>query len=121
MLVFVYGSLKSGFHNHRLLKNSKFVGQAVTKEKYTMYSCGSFPSVTEEPSYNISGEVYEINEQTLKSLDYLEGYEEGRKNNFYERKLTEVLVNNKSEVCFIYFGSKTSQKLQKGFWEHHSY
>lgn|SRR5574343_1090304 len=121
MLVFVYGSLKSGFHNHRLLKDSKFVGHAVTKEKYTMYSYGSFPSVTEEPEYNIHGEIYEITPETLKSLDRLEGYNPESSHNFYERKTIDVLINNELIPCFIYFGGKTSVKLNKGVWEFGGY
>ena len=37
-LVFVYGTLKQGFSNHGLLKQSKLIGVAQTKEKFVMYS-----------------------------------------------------------------------------------
>jgi gamma-glutamylcyclotransferase (GGCT)/AIG2-like uncharacterized protein YtfP len=41
MFVFVYGTLKKGYGNHRLLENSKFIGNAKVRfEKIS--SCG-FP------------------------------------------------------------------------------
>ncbi len=115
-LVFVYGSLKKSFHNHRLLANSKFVGEGVTKNNYTMYSFGAFPSVTKEENYPIHGELYEIDDRTLSSLDGLEGYIEGRKNNFYDREVVPIQLNNETVDAFIYFGKTTDTKLSKGVW-----
>ncbi|ENN95562.1 AIG2 family protein [Methanocaldococcus villosus KIN24-T80] len=36
--IFVYGTLRRGFWNNKLLKNSKFIGKGRTKEKYAMYA-----------------------------------------------------------------------------------
>ncbi|WP_457623862.1 gamma-glutamylcyclotransferase, partial [Persephonella sp.] len=33
-LIFVYGTLRKGFGNHRLLENAEFLGIGRTKEKY---------------------------------------------------------------------------------------
>jgi gamma-glutamylcyclotransferase (GGCT)/AIG2-like uncharacterized protein YtfP len=73
-LVFVYGSLKRGFHNHGILEgsNARFRGNHKTEANYTMYSLGSFPGVVQGGETSIRGEVYEVD--SLKSLDTLEGY-----------------------------------------------
>ena len=44
--VAVYGTLKKGGHNHRLLNESKYLGKDTTEAKYNFYSLGGFPAVT---------------------------------------------------------------------------
>jgi gamma-glutamylcyclotransferase (GGCT)/AIG2-like uncharacterized protein YtfP len=73
MLVFVYGSLKRGFNNNWYLENSKFICNDMTEPKWDMINLGAFPGVI-DGSYNIYGEVYEIDDDTLKMLDQLEGH-----------------------------------------------
>jgi len=81
--VFVYGSLKEGYSNHRLLEDSgaSFLGGYITPPEYTMVSCGGFPGVLEGGDTPITGEVYEISDNVFKRLDHLEGYP-----GFYDRK-----------------------------------
>lgn len=77
----VYGSLKQGFGNHRLLSNSKFLGADVIPSGYTMYSLGGFPAIVEGGSNPLLVEVYEVDRNTLIQLDGLEGHP-----NWYCRK-----------------------------------
>jgi len=83
--VFVYGTLKQGHGNHRLLANSKFLGRCVLTGKHRLVSLGGFPGLVqtdaEAPDRAVSGEVYQINDETLMSLDFLEGHPR-----FYERR-----------------------------------
>ena len=80
--VFVYGSLKKGFGNHGFLSQSEFLGEAVTVEsRFKMVSLGSFPGVYDTGSDKIKGEIYSINQYTLRNLDRLES--EG---SFYSRR-----------------------------------
>lgn len=87
--VFVYGSLKMGYGNHHILSSSKFLGNDLTKhDMYRMFSFGGFPGVIESPGQHgtyISGEVYEVDEETMKKLDILEsnGF-------FYKREIVEL-------------------------------
>ena len=96
--VFVYGSLRKGFGNHRLLENSKFLGYGKTKEKYSLYADG-IPYVVKEPLTQIKGEIYQVDDETLHRLDQLEGHPE-----FYKRELIDVITEDgKTIKAWIYF------------------
>lgn len=83
--MFVYGSLKNGFGNNHLLMNSKFVRKDLTKEPtYTMFSFGGFPGIVRGESC-ISGELYEVDDDTLSNLDALES-----NGSFYQRELVKL-------------------------------
>ncbi len=76
--VFVYGTLKKGYHNHdSFLDKAKFIGNATSVSKWTMIGEGmGFPYLLERSDNlgnNIKGEVYEVTADELKNLDYLEG------------------------------------------------
>lgn len=73
-LVFVYGTLKRGHHNHSVLGNSRLVGNWTTEPKYKMYDLGSFPGVVYPGDKSIKGEIFEVNDETMVRLDNLEGY-----------------------------------------------
>jgi gamma-glutamylaminecyclotransferase len=79
MRVFVYGSLMSGFHNHRLLETSaaEFVRVDRTAEAaWVMHDLGAFPAVVLAAGPGrapVVGEVYEVDAATLARLDRLEG------------------------------------------------
>lgn len=73
--VFVYGTLKLGYGNNQLLQGSTFVGQARTLKPFWMLSTGGFPVVFDDKRiYPVSGELWEVTEQTLLRLDRLEGH-----------------------------------------------
>lgn len=82
-VVGVYGTLRKGYGNHRLLVNSKFLSEA--KLRGTMYSLGPFPAVSLHGNTDLKLELYEVDEDTLQSLDYLEGHP-----NFYMRQKVET-------------------------------
>ncbi len=83
--IFVYGSLKKGFGNHAFLNrhaDTQFCGSTQTDHCYKMagYKNGSFPYVLpasvslDLPEIRINGEIYEVSEACLESLDRLEGH-----------------------------------------------
>ena len=47
--VFVYGTLKKGFGNHRFLRGSVFLGNARTNDHFALYESG-IPFVIEKRS-----------------------------------------------------------------------
>lgn len=72
--VFVYGSLKRGFCNHRVLGASRCLGGHASAPRYTMYDLGPYPAVLPRGRGVIHGEVYEISARVLAALDALEDY-----------------------------------------------
>lgn len=116
--VFVYGTLMRGYHNHELLKSSDFVGYGTTFEEHLMLqnSPHSIPYVISNKDErlnknlrnflcHIHGEVYSVDESTLKMLDRLEGTP-----TYYFRETLGVDVTDGVNVrtllpkmdCFIY-------------------
>ncbi len=98
-LVFVYGTLKKGFGNHYLLENSKFIGRAKTKEKYKMTANG-IPFVSKSKAVShIIGEVYEVDDETLEKLDFLEDHPD-----WYKREKVKVVLEDGKELeAWLYF------------------
>jgi len=77
--VFVYGTLKEGYGNNRLLAGAKFLGNHTVKRgRFCLLNLGWFPGVVMRERYGLStpvtGEVYEVDDGTFKALDGLEGY-----------------------------------------------
>ena len=85
MRVFVYGTLKMGRRNNGLLAAATYIGEAKTEPKYTMYSVGYFPYVTEGGQQTIQGEIFDVDEATLNELDALENHPA-----WYERKVVQT-------------------------------
>lgn len=75
MKVFVYGTLKRGYWNNRLLFNCEYVKDH-TLNGYKLYNAG-FPVATPAEGCSVVGEVFEIPKdiepQVIASLDRLEG------------------------------------------------
>lgn len=72
-IVFVYGTLLRGNSNHQhFLGQSRFLGRAVLRG-YALYNLGSYPGIVESHDDLVRGELYEVDEPTLKRLNYLEG------------------------------------------------
>lgn len=98
-LLFVYGSLKKGFDNHRLLeKSTKRLGKAKTVSKFGMFedSFGNYPYLVSEPISKVEGELYEINrKELLEKIDEFEGAPD-----YYQRR--RIKVKNHHGVKFAY-------------------
>lgn len=114
--VFVYGTLKAGERNHHLMKDAKFI--TLTAAPGHLYAGISYPAAippevaleVEVPPW-ICGEVYEVNEETLRRLDRLEGHP-----HFFER--TEVTLWDKTKASMYYYKHDVSwmKSLPQGVW-----
>ena len=107
--VAVYGTLKKGLSNNYMLFDSKLIGKGKTANKYKMWS-NSIPYVNNGTDnangHNISVEVYEVPETTLKSLDKLENHP-----NWYERKETAITMEGgEVETGWLYFNDAKKPK-----------
>ena len=99
--LFVYGSLKKGFDNHRLLsKSTKRIGKAQTIKKFGMFedSFGNYPYLISEPIHKIEGELYEINrKELLEKIDEFEGAPD-----YYQRKKIKVKSHHGIKFAYTY-------------------
>jgi gamma-glutamylaminecyclotransferase len=75
--VFVYGSLRKGEFNHRLLAvpgARLIMAKSRTEPGYELRDLGAFPGMVRGGAGAVIGEVYEVDEATLAALDRLEGH-----------------------------------------------
>jgi len=114
--LFVYGTLKRGHHNHVLLKDSKYLGLAITKEPYLLFNYG-VPIAIKSKNSNLEklpilGELYLINEITLSECDYLEGHPL-----VYCRQKADVinLKDSKEYKAYIYFYIRGKAKINSKY------
>jgi len=109
MNIFVYGSLKSGFRNHDILGDSKFLGKVLTSYPiWDLLDLGGFPGLV-EGKYYIFGELYQVDKTGIMKLDLLEGHPD-----FYCR--TDIIVQ--TDPIFKLLSSHSLAKsyiLQEGW------
>ena len=72
-LVFVYGTLRQGGKYHHLLANAVYESTTQTPARYTLVDVGSYPAMLNQGEQAVVGEVYAMDDATLKALDVLEG------------------------------------------------
>ncbi len=111
--VFVYGTLKRGFWNHRLLSDGRacFIGR--DRVKGQMHSLGAFPSVALTTKGTVHGEVYEVTADTLARLDLIEGVPR-----FYQR--TRVRMSTGMEAWIYNMEPERlagRERVPSGCWE----
>ena len=109
--LFVYGSLRSGFHSPAYEYISRYftlAGEA--KVKGALYDMGSYPAA--KPTHEnlfITGELYRIKHENefswaIGQLDDYEGVDvEFDEIQLYRRDLTEVFFNNQITHAWIYW------------------
>lgn len=95
--LFVYGSLKKGYSNHKLLADiAKSIQEGTIKG--TMYDIKmGFPAVQLKGNYTIHGQVVKMDKQYLEYFDYFEGVPR-----LYQRQNVKVNVNGQQIDAFIY-------------------
>ena len=96
-LIFVYGTLKKGFHLHHYLDGVKFIDATMTRENaYDLEAIGGedvspFPAMI-PGKFHITGELYDVPDKILKVLDKLEWR--------YQR--TELMLKDVVPPAFFY-------------------
>ena len=112
MIIFVYGSLKKDKKLHNYLKTAKFLGKALTCDKYPMViaKSGWYPYLIDKRGigFNIKGEVYKISPKLMKVLDKVEEVPF-----YYYRKQIPVCLNGKTIKAWVYFVKKTPKFNKK--------
>ena len=99
--VFVYGTLKHGHGNHRLLKYSEYFCDATTAERYNFFTLGYYPAVAKTGNedldlYRVDGEIYKVDSHAMRLLDQLEG-----NGVLYQRQVREFDVSLNGEMAVM--------------------
>lgn len=101
--VFVYGTLKrGGIYHHYIPNEDKFLSTAITKEKYKLFACEECPFLieeTNEKSYQVYGEIFEVSEETIIKLDELEEVPDM----YYKKNITVLDSTGNEQTIVTYF------------------
>ncbi|KAL2718035.1 gamma-glutamylaminecyclotransferase C isoform X1, partial [Vespula squamosa] len=100
--IFVYGTLKRGEPNHKLIQDAtngyaKFLGIAKTTSSYPLIIATKYniPFLLKKPGigHHVIGEIYDVDSKMLTRLDELEEHP-----NFYERTEEDVFMATESKL-----------------------
>ena len=118
-LVFVYGTLRRGGAGAMSIRfpGAKFIAEA--KVCGSLYDLGAYPGLLVNGSNSsVSGEVYEVDQETLNKLDEFEA------SSRYRRKQVEISLGTHRRVCWTYEPDPESYSLRtlitSGDWVEHA-
>lgn len=108
--LFVYGSLRRGFHNHYRMGDGTFRGEARLAGA-RLYSLGPYPTIvfTGDPDEWVAGEIYTVAPEILAGITEMELEAD------YLLKTVEIA----GWVCSIYFFEKPpegAEWIPSGDW-----
>lgn len=105
-LVFVYGTLRQGERNHYLIDSAKLVTRQAWLKGKLIDTGKDYPALLLGSNDRVYGEIYEVNNELLKTLDELEGFTGQGKKNHYER-CEQVISSDLGEFkALVYFYPK---------------
>ncbi|KAL0476368.1 gamma-glutamylcyclotransferase [Acrasis kona] len=111
--IFVYGTLKKGFHWHdKFLSTATFVGRAtsVNKQALVVDDFGVPHLLNVKGGESISGEVWRVDEEALSGLDDYEGVNK----EYYSREPIEVRLDNGSVLSADAYYKVSAGSLAEG-------
>jgi gamma-glutamylaminecyclotransferase len=119
MLLFTYGTLQRGNVRNYILDGCAYLGPAKTYEKFLLKDRGDFPLMVELSKTArkklaldmvvVQGELFNINQETLKYLDRIEGHPD-----FFTRR--QVLIekpDGTTEMAITYLITPDKTRM---FW-----
>lgn len=118
--VFVYGTLRKGERNHHYLKKAELLEESCWTYGTMIDTGHGYPALLPSESNKVIGELYLIHPQELKRLDKLEGYEEGQRNNLYERVVQPIYTSSEQIDAFVYIMNddcKNNRIIPSGNWK----
>lgn len=123
--VFVYGTLRSHEQNSHLLKDAVCIAEQCWTYGELYDTALGYPAVVLSKKGRIYGELYEVNHNQLKELDYLEGYTGVNDNDDYKR-VEELIFSDLGEfraLLYIYSPEKALhlKRINSGDWKYHQY
>jgi gamma-glutamylcyclotransferase (GGCT)/AIG2-like uncharacterized protein YtfP len=112
--LFVYGTLKRGQRNNRLLAGQEFVSVARTVPGYRLYDCGAYPGLVADAASGgvVQGELWRVGEEALPDLDAYEGVPD-----LYARRNVEVEGIAGPVIAYFYERDVSAFRDCGGMWE----
>jgi len=98
MKIFCYGTLKKGHLRSRNLSEQQFLGEVKTLPKYKLYRLGAYPGLVQEGNSAVKGELYEVDDNCLEMLDYIEGHPD-----LFKREIIEI-VGHEEVMAYFWQG-----------------
>ncbi len=108
-LLFVYGSLMSGFSANVFLSDMEFVGYGILYGTKLLYLNKGYPAVIEGKG-KVFGEIYRVDSITLKAIDAFEDFFKNLpEKSFYcrEKKSVRLLPYRDFLDAWVYFLNPT--------------
>jgi len=111
-LLFVYGTLKRGCCNQHRLAGQGFVAAARTLPLYRLYRIDWHPGlVATEPGIAVEGELWSVDERTLRQLDEYEGVPE-----WFDRRPVRLAGNVERAEAYFYQGDVSGKDDCGSVW-----
>ena len=115
-IVFVYGTLKKGQCREQSM-NEISLGSKDENIKAKMYNIGKFPAITLEKE-EVFGEIHRVKkeQESLESLDQIEGFVGYDKSSLYNR----ILINSSQGICWTYVWNRdigSYPVIKSGNWD----
>lgn len=107
----VYGTLREGFGNHRLIRHCNRLNDGFIQPGYGLFINGLPYLVEDVDGPGCFGEIYEIDKNTLRRCDDLENHP-----HWYCRKLVNVItIDGETVRCwaYIYQGTERGTYVRK--------
>lgn len=118
MKVAVYGTLRKKGSNFAIfLSNAEYLGRFTSEPKYTLYSIrDGFPGLKLKGNNSVIFEVYNVDVETRKQIDVLEGFvKPGESINHYEKKI--LMTPYGRAFYYVYNKSvKGLDEIDSGDW-----
>lgn len=93
--MFVYGTLMKGELHHTTIRHARFLRAAETLPEFEFVQIDYYPALLPGGSKSIAGELYEVDDQTLRHLDELEDVP-----TYYERRII-TLADGSAAFAYV--------------------
>ena len=106
ILCFTYGTLMKGNHNNSVLGEAKYICDATIPRHICFDLPYGFPMVIDmgvEIDNYVIGEIWEVDESQLSSLDMLEGYSATTDEGMYVRRKIKAMDSLGKEYEVFYY------------------
>jgi gamma-glutamylcyclotransferase (GGCT)/AIG2-like uncharacterized protein YtfP len=84
-----------------------------------LYSVGTYPAVVlDQDGVDIEGEWFTVNGEGLERMDWLEGYGENRRHNYYDRVWVKDCYSNNEGFVYVFTKEKAKnlKLITSGSW-----